>query len=105
MPLILRKDDKMTSTKLQRIKANRDLYRKSKMKKIRAFPQTEADCQDEEDRRILRIARDCAAFCEKLDRAYANSRNSKLFFGSASFSRDAGVHSKVRKNFTRSERS
>ena len=90
-------------SKRQRIEANRDAYRKSKMKKIRAFPQTEADCQDEEDRRILRIAR--AAFCEKLDRAYANSRNSKLVFGPGSFPREAGAHPKVRKNFTRSERS
>ena len=75
-------------SKRQRIEANRDAYRKSKMKKIRAFPQTEADCQDEGDRRCLRIARACGEFCAKLDRAYEVSKKSKLVFGPGSFPRD-----------------
>ena len=53
---------------------------KSKMRKIRAFPQTEADCQNEADRRCLRMARACGDFCKRLDEAYETSKNSTLVF-------------------------
>ncbi len=40
-------------------------------------------------------------FIGKLERAYADSKNSKLYFGPGSFPRDSGAHQKVRKNATR----
>ena len=67
----------MAQTKLQRIKANREAYRKGK---IPAFPRTEAECKDEEDRKCLRIARDCGEFIERLNKAYADSKHSTLVF-------------------------
>ena len=91
-------------SKRQRIEANRDAYRKSKMKKIRAFPQTEAECKDEEDRKCLRIARACGEFCAKLDKAYEMSKNSQLVFGPGSFPRDSARNSGIKKMTTRGGR-
>ena len=65
----------MTQTTRQKIEANRAAYRK-----IPAFPRTEEECKDEEDKRCLRIARDCGEFCAKLDKVYEISKNSTLVF-------------------------
>lgn len=91
----------MTRTTRQKIEANREAYRKGK---IPAFPRTEAECKDEEDRKCLRIARDCGEFCAKLDRAYEMSKNSQLVFGPGSFPRDSARNSGIKKMTTRGGR-
>ena len=74
----------MTTSKRQKIEANKAKYRKTHMKQIEfSFPKTEEECKTEEDRRCFRIAQASIEFIKKLDKAYEISKKSTLVFRAA----------------------